>query len=572
MAATRCKGSRFGREEAMRRKLFAWAAALGMVAAATAPPVQADEAPKYGGTLTFMIPADAPPSFDAQRETTFATVHTAAPFYSTLIRVNPMNPASTTAIVCDLCTDLPKPTDSGKTYTFKIRNDVKFHNGDRLTAADVSASLNKIAFPPQGILSPRSSTFTMVEKIEAPDPATVVIRLKFATSAFLPALASPYNWIYQKKVLDTDPHWYEKNILGSGPFKFAGYEVGQKITGVRNPDYYRKGLPYLDGFEGIYAPKQATQLDAIRADRAATEFRGYPPSAMDQLKQHLGDKIVLQNNDWNCASAAWLNHTKKPFDDVRVRRALTLAIDRWGSAPGLSKVALVKTVGSIVFPGSPLALNKDQLVNIAGFWPDIEKSRAEAKRLLKEAGAENLTFEILNRNVDQPFMYLGTWLIDQWSKIGLKVTQKVVPTGPWFAGLRDKNAFSVGLAGNCNAIVNPPVDVATYLPASINTRNYGYYEDPQLLDIYNRMLRETDPEKQRQEMYRYVKRLMDDEAHITFLLWWNRTVPLRSYVNGWKIGPSHYLNQDLGTVWLSPPKCERCEAAPAQKRAEATGK
>jgi len=69
---------------------------------------------------------------------------------------------------------------------------------------------------------------------------------------------------------------------------------------------------------------------------------------------------------------------------------------------------------------------------MAGYWPDIEKSRAEAKRLLKEAGVEGLSFELLNRNVDQPFKYLGTWLVDEWSKVGLKVTQKVVPTGPWF--------------------------------------------------------------------------------------------------------------------------------------------
>src|ERR1041385_6465587 len=106
-----------------------------------------------------MIPADAPPTFDAQRETTYATIHSAAPFYSTLIRVNPMNPASTTCIVCHLCTEMPKPTDGGKTYTFKIRGDVKFHNGDRLTADDVVASLNKIVHPPEGVLSPRSNTF-----------------------------------------------------------------------------------------------------------------------------------------------------------------------------------------------------------------------------------------------------------------------------------------------------------------------------------------------------------------------------------------------------------------------------
>jgi peptide/nickel transport system substrate-binding protein len=555
----------------MRRSLGLCVAAAGICVAAAAA-AGAEETPKYGGTLSYMIPADAPPTFDAQREQTYATIHSAAPFYSTLIRVNPMNPGSTTDIVCDLCTEMPNPTDGGKTYTFKIRDDVKFHNGDKLTAEDVAASLNKIAFPPQGVLSPRSSMFEMVERIEAPDPSTVVILLKFATSAFLPALANPYNWIYQKKMLDKDPHWYEQNIVGSGPFKFAGYEVGQKIKGVRNPDYYHKGLPYLDGFEGIYAPKQATQLDAIRADRAAGEFRGYPPAAMDQLQGELGDKITLQTHDWNCGSLIWFNHTKKPFDDPRVRRALTLAIDRWGSAPALSKIALVKTVGSVVFPGSPLAPSKEELEKIAGFWPDIEKSRAEAKRLLKEAGAEGLTFELLNRNVDQPYMYNGTWVIDQWAKIGLQVTQKVVPTGPWFAALRDKNDFSVGLAGNCNAIVNPVSDVATYLPASVNSRNYGYYEDSKLLDLYDKLLRETDGIKQREEMYQFVKQLMDEDAHIAFLLWWNRIVPLRSYVHGWKIGPSHYLNQDLSTIWLASPKCDECSATPPndQKRVDTT--
>src|ERR1700736_6235730 len=91
-----------------------------------AMPAAAEETPKYGGTLTFMIPADSPPSFDAQREETYATIHSAAPFYSVLIRINPNNPESTTDIVCDLCTEMPQPTDGSKTYTFKIRDDVTF--------------------------------------------------------------------------------------------------------------------------------------------------------------------------------------------------------------------------------------------------------------------------------------------------------------------------------------------------------------------------------------------------------------------------------------------------------------
>src|SRR5215472_14865567 len=267
--------------EGIVRALLLSAIALGIALAATTP-VSA-QSPKYGGTLTYMIPADAPPSFDAHREQTYATIHTAAPFYSVLIRINPANPSSTEDFVCDVCTEMPKPTDDGKTYTFKIRQDVKFHNGDKLTADDVAASWSSIIFPPEGILSPRSSQYMMVKDVETADPETVVFHLKFATTAFLPALADPYNWIYQKKVLDQDPHWYEHNILGSGPFKFAGYQTGQSISGVRNPDYYHKGLPYLDGFSGIYAPKQATQIDAIRADRASTEFHGYPPAAMDEL-------------------------------------------------------------------------------------------------------------------------------------------------------------------------------------------------------------------------------------------------------------------------------------------------
>jgi peptide/nickel transport system substrate-binding protein len=555
----------------MKPGFWFWAAGLGVTLVVTVP-ARAEETPKYGGTLTYLIPADAPPSFDAQREETYATIHSAAPFYSVLIRINPDNPGSTTDIVCDLCTEMSKPTDEGKTYTFKIRDDVKFHNGDKLTATDVAASLNKIAFPAEGVVSPRSATFMMVDKIAATDPLTVVIKLKFATSAFLPSLADPYNWIYQAKMLDKDVHWYEHNILGSGPFKFAGLETGQSINGVRNPDYYHKDLPYLDGFTAIYAPKQAVQLDAIRSDRAATEFRGYPPSAMDQLRDELGDKIVVQQSDWNCTLGAWINHQKKPFDDVRVRRALTLALDRWGSAPGLSKVSLMNTVGSLVFPGSPLAPDKDQLSSIAGFWPDIEKSRAEARRLLKEAGAEGLTFEMMNRNVDQPYKYLGTWLIDQWSKIGLHVTQQVVPTGPWFAALRSGD-FSVSTGGSCHGIVNPVLDVQPWLPRSVTDSNYGYYEDPKELDTYEKMLHETDLVKQRALMLEYNKRVLDEEAHYIHTYWWNRLVPLRAYVHGWKIGPSHYSNQDLGTIWLSAPQCGTCGSHPTIQKADVeTGK
>src|SRR4051794_35793189 len=526
-----------------------WLAALGFTLATV--PAGAEETPKYGGTLTYLIPADSPPSFDAQREETYATIHSAAPFYSMLIRVNPMNPGSTTDIVCDLCTEMPTPSDGGKTYTFKIRDDVKFHNGDRLTADDVAASLNKIAFPPAGTLSPRATDFMMVQDIAAPDEHTVVFHLKFTTSAFLPALADPYNWIYQKAVLDKDIHWYEHNILGSGPFKFAGYEAGQSIKGVRNPDYYFPEKPYLDEIVAIYAPKQSTRVEAIRSDRAEIEFRGLPPASRDELKKQLGDRIAVQESDWNCGSVVTINHAKKPFDDVRVRRALTLAIDRWKGAEALSKIANVRTVGSIVFPTHPLAPSKEQLHEVAGYWTDIEKSRAEAKRLLKEAGAENLEFELLNRDVDQPYKYVGIWLVDEWRKIGVKVNQRVLPSGPWVAAERAGD-FTVVLQANCHSVVDPLADVTPYLPGSYE--NYGNYKDEKADELYDQALHETDPDKQKQLMWQFAKRIMDDEAHKIMVLWWSRIVPSRSYVKGWKISPSHYVNQDLANVWLDKPE------------------
>src|SRR5436305_4101232 len=173
----------------------AWRLAAGAVTLAglAVTPADAAETPKPGGMLTYLIPADAPPSFDGHREATFATVHATAPFYSVLIRINPENPSSTSDFVCDLCTEMPRPTDGGKTYTFKIRDGVKFHDGSPLTAADVAASWNAIVFPPPGVLSARAANYVMVDKIEATDASTVVFRLKFPTGAFLTALASPFS-------------------------------------------------------------------------------------------------------------------------------------------------------------------------------------------------------------------------------------------------------------------------------------------------------------------------------------------------------------------------------------------
>ena len=517
--------------------------------------VLAAETPRRGGVLSFVVPASGPPSYDAHRETTYATIHPMAPFYSVLIRVNPSNPAAGADFVCDLCVAMAKPTDGAKRYVFKIRKGVRFHDGSKLTARDVVASYNKIIFPPKGVISRRQAFFPMVARVHAPNDDTVVFELKYPSLAFIPALADPFNFIYAKRILDEEIHWYENNIMGSGPFRFKEAKrsgPGAYIEGVRNPAYYLKGKPYLDGFKAIFENQQSRRVEAIRKGTAMIEFRGFPPDSRDKLLRTLEGAITVQESDWNCANIVTPNHKAKPFDDPRVRRALTLAIDRWGGSRDLSSIAIVKTVGGAVFPGDALAATTEELEQIAGYWPDIEKSRAEARRLLKEAGyAEGVSFTLHNRATDQPYKILGSWLIGQWQKVGFKVDHWVQTTKSFLSTLQIEKDYEVSLHGYCGSVVNPLLDVAMLISEDRSAYNYGNYRDRVLDRLFDEMNRSADPAAQRRIMRKFEKRALDGQAHQFPVLWWRRIVPHRSIVRGWQISPSHYLNQDLGNVWLA---------------------
>ncbi len=513
---------------------------------------RAAETPKRGGILTFMVPHD-PPSYDGHREITFAIIHPIAPFYSVLIRVNPEDPSSQNDFVCDLALEVPTPTDGGKIYTFKLRRNAAFWDGQPVTAHDVVATFNKMIFPPAGVHSSRKAFYSMVKRLYAPDDYTVVFTLKYSSSAFIPAIANPFNFIYNSKKLAQDIHWYEKHILGSGPFVFVQHQPGAFIEGRRNPNYHHKGKPYLDGFRAIFAKQQSDRVEAIRKGGAMIEFRGFPPRSRDLLKRALGEQITVQESNWNCSILFVPNHRAKPFDDPRVRRALTLAIDRWGGSKQLSRVAILRSVGGIVFPGHPLAATEEELRKIAGYWPDIEKSRAEARRLLREAGVpEGFTFKLHNRGVDQPYKIVGAWLISQWRSIGLNVEPWIQPSDLYFKTLRSHTPdFQVSIDYNCHSVPNPLLDVSKYISDDCSGDNNANYQDRVLDDLFKKMNHSTDPAEQRRLMRQYEKRILDEQAHMFITLWLYRIIPHRSVVRGWKIGPSHHMNQDLSTLWLA---------------------
>jgi peptide/nickel transport system substrate-binding protein len=509
------------------------------------PPVQAQQ-PKPGGELVFPVPSE-PPSYDGHREETFGLIHPIAPFYSTLLRVDPTDPSGTKP-VGDLAESWTVSKD-GLTYTFKLRRGVKFHDGSDMTSKDVKASYDKIIFPPAGVASDRKGQYQAVEAVEAPDPSTVRFHLKWPQSSFLLSLASPWNFIYKADILAKDMHWYEKNIMGTGPFKFVEHVKGSHVVGKRNPDYWDKGKPYLDGFRAVFVSSSAAQVAMIRGERAHIQFRGFSPAERDSLVQALGSKITVQESPWDCILMGVINHDKKPFDDKRVRRALTLALDRYEGSKALSRIAIVKEVAGVQVPGTPYATPPAELEKLAGYGRDINAARAEARRLLKEAGAEGLSFTFKNRGIPMPYEPLAIWMLDQWRQIGLNISQEVIEPAAYYATLRAGD-FQVAMDFQCGYIVEPDLDIYKFISSDRNPANYGRYTDRVLDDLYQKQSRAGDPEERKKLVRQFEKRLLDEEAHYIMTLQWHRIIPHSSKVKGWQITPSHYLNNQLDTVWL----------------------
>jgi peptide/nickel transport system substrate-binding protein len=513
-----------------------------------APGPAGAQPPRTGGELTFVVPAE-PPSYDAHREDTFALIHPAAPHYSTLLRVDPADPTGT-RIVGDVAESWTVSRD-GRTYTVKLRRGVRFHDGSELTARDVKATYDRIIRPPEGVASIRKGEYVDVESVEAPDPLTVVFRTRWPSGAFLSSLASPWNWIYKADILARDPRWYEKNVMGTGPFLFVEHVRGSHWIGKRNPHYWDRGKPYLDGYRAIFIRDSAAQVAAIRGERALIQFRGFSPAERDTLVQALGPRIRVQESAWDCALWIVPNQSRKPFDDRRVRRALTLALDRHQGSQALSRIAIVKEVAGVLVPGTPFATPPAELEQLAGYGRDIPRSRMEARRLLREAGvADGSGFTLLNRGIPMPYEPVGIWLIDQWRQVGLAVKQEVGETSKYFADIRAGN-FDVAVDFQCGYIVEPDLDLYKFQSREISQANYGRYTDPVLDDLYQRQSRATDPEERKRLIRAFERRLLDEEAHYLATLQWHRIIPHSARVRGWTITPSHYLNQQLDGVWLA---------------------
>src|SRR6476660_9627701 len=461
------------------------------------------QTPKSGGTLVFAISAETP-QYDNHGSDTYATLHFAAPFYSTLLRFNLDKFPEVQGDLADKWEVAPDLM----TYTFKLHPGVKFHDGADLTSADVKASYDRLRNPPQGVVSTRKATFADIGTIETPDPLTVIFKMKAVNASMLEHFASPWNFIYAAKDLAADPNGPKTKINGTGPFTFVEHVKGSYVTGKRNDNYFKQGLPYLDGFKGVFTLQPAAMLNAIQGGQVLAEFRGISPAERDRLVQAMGDRIRIEESSWTLNLLVCFNTEKKPFDDVRVRKALLMAIDRWGGSQGLSRISTLRSVGGVIRPGSPFATPEAELVKLPGFAKDIKASREEARKLLKEAGQENLKFVLWNRNLAMPYTPAGIFLVDQWRQIGVEVEHKQSDTGAYLATMNAGN-HDVAIDFTNLFMDDTSLGLSKFLSVTRSPKNRSRSKDEILDKLYDEHIRERNVEKRKTLIRAFEKRMYE---------------------------------------------------------------
>ncbi len=456
------------------------------------------EEPKRGGILNVAVTAE-PPTTDCHASGTFATIHHVAPHYSTLLKVDAERYPE---IVGDVAESWQVSGD-GLAYTFKLRPNVVFHDGTRFTSADVAASWERLRNPPEGVASLRKETFSNIRAIETPDEATVIFRVGESDQSMPAIFAGPWNCLYSAAKLKSDPRYPEKTVMGTGPFRFVERVPGSHWVGERFDKYFVPGQPYLDGFRNVLMSSSAL-INSLQGGQVDIEFRGVTPAERDRLVQALGPKIKAEESPFLIMLLLSFNTERPPFNDARVRRALSLAIDRWSGGEALGRTTLLKYVGGML--------------------------------------------RLANRSIAQPYAPLAVFLIDQWRQIGVAVEQVSLETAAYFNTLAS-GTFDVVVEFQTDYIDDPSVQWTKYLSHDRSDANSARYIDREVDSLFDRQRRTADP-AQRRQLLRQLEARVIEQGYWAPLFWYQRIIMHGEAVKGWRITPSYLINQDYATIWL----------------------
>jgi len=504
--------------------------------------------PKRGGVLRYGITM-RPPHFDVHQSGTINNLGSQACMFDNLIRRDPRDSGKT--IIPDLAHSWEIAKD-GKTYTFHLRQGVQFHDGVELTSEDVKATFDRIAKPPQGISIPRSVLFKAVSEIVAPDKYTVQFKLAEPRpiNFIMSAIASGWNVILRKKTLEDNNYNLRKVEIypGTGPFRSKQRIENEKWVMERNPNYWNKGLPYLDGIEFYHAlpfsPELGSGLLSGRVDYA----RLLDPGSLRKVQATKG--MTGLNFYQSVIQATWMNNKKKPFDDPRVRRAFHLVLDKPVLVDVVKDIAPMM-VGGFIYPFSDFATPLPELSKRLGYQADPTASVKEAQALMKAAGHEKgiSGLDYLVREVASFKLWSQAIQAMLQQTLNVQSNIRTAVESVWFD---DVNTGKFDLA--IGAIVSTLLDPSDYFNAWYKKggpQNYSSWDNAKFNALLPQIDSEVDPKK-RLELIRQAEAIMEEDPPLLPMSWEKINDGWYNYVKGHN--PKEYFGiydcVRFDTFWL----------------------
>jgi peptide/nickel transport system substrate-binding protein len=487
-----------------RRRLLAGGLAMGgglaglELLGAPSRPALAQGAPKHGGTLVAAAEID-PISLDPHTNSNFSAIQAFDHVYESLTAYD-----EKTNIVPALAQSW-EITNGGKTYTFKLRPNVKFHNGQPMTAEDVKYSIDRVLDPKTA--SPWRSWLDAIKEIKVLDPLTVQMNLD-APYPLLGSFAGMRAAGIIPKGLAEKENLKIKGI-GTGPFKLVEYVPQDRIVYARNPDYWDKPLPYLDGMVFKVLTEENARLAALRAGQIQYAFLSAQGAA--QLEGAPG--VSIQKSPFAWVVLHYVNVLNKPLSDARVRRAIRMAVD--------TNEVIQKAAFGAAVPSGPVPTGYGDWYLDPKTLPYLKPDPEGAKKLLAEAGYPNGGFKFEIKCSPQYPEFVATTLVIQSSlkKLGIDVTVTQMEWGAFVAENAKSNQTRGKEGSDVYASANTfRPDPDGFLYAYFHSKgplNKGGYENPKL-DALLVEARQSANHAERRRLYQEAQRIVLEDS----VNWW----------------------------------------------------
>ena len=427
--------------------------------------------------------------------------------------------------------------------TFRLREGVKWHDGQPFTAKDVVCTWDKLMnkSPDKFRLNFREGWYKNLAEVTASGDFSVTFQMKKPQPAFLALLASGYSPVYPCHV---PANVMRSKPVGTGPFKLVEYRPNELFRLTRNPDYWKPGLPYLDGIEFTIIPNRSTAIMAFAADRfdVTFPFEVTIPLLKDTMTQ--APKAVCEIASSNVSTNLLVNFAKPPFDNRDIRRAMALTLDRKAFIDILSEGKADPGGAMLPPPEGVWGLPPEELRKLPGYGADVEQNREAARKIMTGLGYgpdKRLAIKVSTRNI-QPYKDPAVVLIDQLKQIFIDAELDVIETSLWFPKVTRRD-FTVALNLTGSGVDDP--DQQFYESYTCGAqRNYSGYCNKELDALIDRQSAEVDQAKRRAIVWEIDRKLQEDGArpiifHSRGATCWqprvrNLTIMVNSIYNGWR--------------------------------------